>query len=592
MFKPAFAALLVASCCFAQAEQATSETNIEHISIYANRNATPIPQVLAAVTVLNYDDIQARQATDLPALLAQLPGINLSRDGGRGQTSGVYIRGGNTGHTLVLIDGVRVGSATLGYKSLALVPLELIERIEVIRGPRAAWYGSDALAGVIAITTRRNDAAQLNATVGSFGQTAADISVSTQIDKLTLRTSVGASAADGFNVREDLDPDADGYRQRFVKLAADYASTLGVWSAQFDVNSGWYQFDSAWSSEDEAKTLNRAYLLGWQHQVGQWQHQAQLSRTLDNEATYGPDSKSPFVTERDEFSYQADTDLSDNLSLLAGLNWYKEQVDKSLTAYEQTSRINRAVFTGLRYQLDALSLETSGRRDLINQYGGQTTWQLAAGYQIADSWLVRASRGSAFKAPSFNELYYPGYANPDLKPQESISDEIALNYVADALSLSVAWFERDVTNLIQGVEQAENVLLASIEGVEFGIEQRWEQYQSSFAYTWLDSRNETTGYKLERRPEHTLHWRGSYQADSWSAFITTDYQSSTYQGPYASVANLGGFTLWGLGSQYQLTQKLAVAAKVDNLFDKRYQTSAAYNTAGVNFGVTLRYNLD
>ena len=592
MFKSAFAAVLVATCCSAQAEQAASDNNLEHISIYANRSATPAPQVLAAVTVLNYEDILARQATDLPALLAQLPGINLSRDGGRGQTSGLYIRGGNTGHTLVLVDGVRVGSATLGYKSLALLPLELIERIEVVRGPRAAWYGSDALAGVIAITTRKGDTAQLNAALASFGQTSADISVSTQIDKLTLRTSIGASAADGFNVRDDLDPDADGYRQRFMKLAADYASTVGLFSAQFDINSGWYQFDSAWSSEDEAKTLNRAYLLGWQHQLGQWQHQVQLSRTLDNEATYGPDSSSPFVTERDEFSYQADTDLSDNLSVLAGLNWYNEQVDKSVTAYEQTSRINRAAFTGIRYHLDALSLEASGRRDLINQYGGQTTWQLAAGYQLTDHLHLRASRGSAFKAPSFNELYYPGYANPDLKPQESISDEVALSYLAEDLSLSVAWFERDVTNLIQGVEQAENVLLASIEGVEFSLEKRWDSYHSAFAYTWLDSRNETTGFKLERRPEHTVHWRGSYQADNWSAFVTTDYQSSTYQGPYASVATLGGFTLWGIGSQYQLTPKLVVAAKVDNLLDKRYQTSAGYNTAGVNLGLSLQYKLD
>src|SRR5690606_34590840 len=119
-----------------------------------NRTATPQQDVLASVTVLERDDIVARQANDLPALLAQLPGINLARNGGRGQLSSIFVRGGETKHTLVLIDGVRSGSATAGAKSLAMLPLELIERIEVIRGPRAAWYGSDALAGVIAITTR------------------------------------------------------------------------------------------------------------------------------------------------------------------------------------------------------------------------------------------------------------------------------------------------------------------------------------------------------------------------------------------------------------------------------------------------------
>ena len=118
MFKPAFAAVLVASCCSVAAED-----SVEHISIYANRTATPQQDVLASVTVLERDDIMARQANDLPALLAQLPGINLSRDGGRGQNSSVFIRGGSSGHTLVLLDGVRIGSATLGYQSLAMVPV-------------------------------------------------------------------------------------------------------------------------------------------------------------------------------------------------------------------------------------------------------------------------------------------------------------------------------------------------------------------------------------------------------------------------------------------------------------------------------------
>ncbi|CAM5192552.1 TonB-dependent receptor plug domain-containing protein [Alishewanella longhuensis] len=166
MFKPSWAAVLVASCCIT----AQAEESIKHISVYANRTPTTTSEVLASVTVLDRTDIVERQAQDLPALLAQLPGVNLSRDGGRGQNSGLYVRGGNSGHTLVLIDGVRSGSATLGYKALAMLPLELIERIEVIRGPRAAWYGADALSGVIAITTRKAQGAELNANVGSFGQ--------------------------------------------------------------------------------------------------------------------------------------------------------------------------------------------------------------------------------------------------------------------------------------------------------------------------------------------------------------------------------------------------------------------------------------
>ncbi|HEX5791713.1 MAG TPA: TonB-dependent receptor, partial [Rheinheimera sp.] len=370
-------------------------------------------------------------------------------------------------------------------------------------------------------------------------------------------------------------------------------TAYGQFSAQADVKSGFYEFDTSYGVEDEADTLNRAYVLGWQHQLGHWQHQAQLSRNLDSEATFGPGSRSPFVTARDEFSYQAASSITDSVSFFGGINWYQEQVDKSATAYEQTSRVNRALFTGITYQQSALQLEAAARRDLTAQYGGQNTWQLAAGYQLAEHWRVRASRGTAFKAPTFNDLYYPGFANPDLKPEESVSDEVAVSYQNPGLTVQLAWFDRDVTNLIQGVEQAENVLLATIEGVEFSLKQQWRQFNSQFAYSWLDTENSSTGTKLARRPENTLNWRGSYDADKWSVFITADYQSETYQGidwvTGLDLPQAPTHTLWGVGGSYVVTDALTLRAKVDNLFDKDYFTSHSYATAGTTFGISLSY---
>ncbi|CAM3855998.1 TonB-dependent receptor domain-containing protein [Rheinheimera salexigens] len=589
MFKPVFATAIVA--CSSTFIPSVIATEIEHISIYANRTATPQQQLLASVTILERDDIVARQAGDLPNLLAQLVGINLSRDGGRGQNASVYIRGGNTGHSLVLIDGVRLGSATLGYKTLSMLPLELIERIEVIRGPRAAFYGADALSGIIAITTRRSNGVEMNANTGSYGQVGADVSVSHAVDDLTLRATVGLSRADGFNVQPDLDADKDGYQQKFAKLAADYHTDFGLWQLQGDISSGRYQFDTAWSDEDQSDTLNRSYLLGWQHQVGQWQHQLQLSRSLDADTTFGPNSRSPFITERDEFNYQALTPLSDAFTVLAGVNWYQEQVGQSATPYEQTSRINRALFTGINYQQHGVQLEAAARRDVFDKYGGENTWQLAAGYHFTEQWLVRASRATAFKIPSFNALYYPGFANPDLKPEQSLADELAVRYNTAQLQLELNWFSRDITNLIQGIEQAENVTLAKISGIELSIAKQWQQFNSEISYAWLDTENSTTGNKLERRPENTLNWRGSYMATNWSAFVTADYQSSTYQGAFASVANVPSFTVWGLGGSYQLNTNLVLRSAVNNLLDKQYQTSAGYATAGVNFTLSLSYSL-
>lgn len=596
MFKSAVAVILAAWSSNIAASVINSASNsaqdIEYISIYAKRHTIAQQQVLASITVLDRAEIMARQADDLPNLLSQLVGINLSRDGGRGQNASVYIRGGNTGHSLVLIDGVRLGSATLGYKALSMVPLELIERIEVIRGPRAAFYGADALSGIIAITTRDNNKGlEINANVGSYGQVGADISASHTVEELTLRATVGGSIADGFNSQPNLDADKDGYQQQFVKVAADYQTRFGLWQAQTDLSSGQYEFDSPWSDEDQADILNRNYLLGWQQQLGQWQHQLQLSRSVDSDTSFGPNTRSPFITERDELNYQAFSQINSSLTLLGGVNWYQEQVDRSATAYEQTSRINRAIFTGISYQQNGLQLEVAARRDMFNQYGAENTWQLAVGYQLVQNWLVRASRATAFKIPSFNALYYPGYANPELKPEQSLADELALRYSSAQLQLELSWFQRDVTNLIQGIEQAENITLAKVVGIEFSMAQQWHKFSNELAYTWLDTKNVSTGNKLERRPENTLNWRLSYTAAEWSAFVTADYQSATFQGDFAPVANLPSFTVWGLGASYQLSSKLVLRTAVNNLFDKQYQTSAGYATAGANVKLSLSYRL-
>lgn len=587
MFKFSWASLMLASSAMAVATEP-----VERISVYASHTPMQESEVLASVTVLELADIQARQARDLPALLAQLPGVQLSRDGGRGQNSGLYLRGGNTGHTLVLIDGIRAGAATNGYKSLALVPLELVERIEVIRGPRAAWYGADALAGVIAITTRQSVGAELNANLGSYGQAGADLSTGWQQDRLQLNASLGYSRADGFNVREDLDPDRDGYQQRFAKFAASYQTSFGTLQAQADINSGNTEFDTSWGTEDQSAVLQRSYRLGWQHDGARWQQQAQLSRIYDQDTSYGPASRSPFITERDEFSYQSSVALTEQLQWHSGVNWYSEQVDRSAVPYLEQSRINRALFSGLNWQQAGWLLEGSARRDLNQRYGGNNTWQVAAGYQFADGWLVRASRGAAFKAPTFNDLYYPGSANPELAPERAIADELALSYYTDNGSVQLAWFAREVSDLIQfnlASYLPENISQARITGAELQVDVTLAQLRQQFAYTFLDTENQLTSEPLPRRPKHNLNWRLEYQWRQLSTYLSASYQSESFQGPYASRSYLGGYTLWGLGAAYPLSSKLTVRANIDNLLDKNYQSSDGYNTAGLTFGLNLNY---
>ncbi|SEA90360.1 TonB-dependent receptor domain-containing protein [Alkalimonas amylolytica] len=588
MFKYSLAALAVTSLL-----PAAFADSIETITIYSSRQPLAVEQSLASVTVLERADIVARQAQDLPALLNQLPGVTIARDGGRGQNTGVFIRGGNTGHTLVLVDGVRTGSATLGQSALSMIPLDLIERIEVIRGPRAAWYGSDALAGVIAITTRRQQHTEFNAGVGSYGLLETDLGLQHQQGPWQLHANFGYSRADGFDVQPALDPDKDGFWQRFARLGAAYQSELGQFHWHSHINTGRYDFDTAWGSEDRSAVLQRSHVLGWQHQLAETSHQLQLSRNLDSDTTFGPDSRSPFSTARDEVNYQLTQSLRADLDLLVGANWYQEEVAKAAPAYDESKRNNRALFAGMNYQPADWLFEVAARQDRFSQYGKEHTWQLAAGYYVTEQWLLRLSRGTAFKVPSFNQLYWPGFGNPDLKPEESVSDEVAFRFNGARLQSELVLFDREVTNLIQGSELAENVLLAKVRGAEYSLGFSWAQWQHQVSYTWLDARNEQTGEPLQRRPKHSVNLRSGWQGEQWQAYATLDYQSATFQGfDWNSMANfpdLGGFTVLGLAANYQLSPQWQLRTKLDNLTNKTYQTSIGYATAGRSIGLRLSY---
>ncbi len=193
----------------------------------------------------------------LPRYYNKLPALVLPVTVAVAESSSVFIRGGSSGHTLVLLDGVRIGSATLGYQSLAMVPVALIEKIEIIRGPKAAWYGSDALGGVIAITSRQGEKLELNATLGSNKLAEVGLSGSQKTGDLTMIFgSVGTAMADGFSAKVGADPDDDGFEQSYLNAGAEYQSTAGLWRWHSQLNDGFYEYDSDYGG-DKAETPNK-----------------------------------------------------------------------------------------------------------------------------------------------------------------------------------------------------------------------------------------------------------------------------------------------------------------------------------------------
>jgi vitamin B12 transporter len=565
---------------------------IEHISVYANRQARPVSATLTSVTVFDREDIIRRQVRDLPALLQQVAGVSVSRDGGRGQNSSVFIRGGSSGHTLVLLDGVRIGSATLGYQALAMVPLELVDKIEVIRGPKAAWYGSDALGGVIAITTRQVQKVEFNANIGSFGQAEASLSGRHKVDdQLTIFGTVGTARAEGFSAKFNADPDDDGYQQSYLKAGADYQSDIGVFKWQSQLNDGYYEFDTSFGG-DRSNTQQDSHQLDWELQQDELSHQLKLSHSLDRDTTFGIKvADSLFETTRDEASYQATLALSSQWTLIAGTNWYQEQVDKNAPQYSQDSRTNQSLFTGGGYQGERWLFDVTGRHDNVTAYGSKNTYQLSGGYRFTEQLIARLSQGTAFKVPTFNDLYWPNFGNPRLKPEESKSRELGLTFNGQQLQVDWVLYDRDLTNLIVGGENANNVLLASIEGGELTTSFEILGTEQAISYGYLNGKDEKTGLKLVKRPAHKLSWNQSKEWQDWTFSSHALYQSRSFSGKTWDgklQPELGSYLIWNLGLAYQWQPNVTVRVKIDNLFDKEYQTNLGYRTAGIDLGLSVQ----
>ena len=604
MFKKSLLATVVAGLpAFALTVQAddSSDDPLEHISVYATRQPAPVQQILSSVTVLDREQIEQAQVADLPALLRQVSGVQISRSGGKGQTSTVFLRGGAAGHTLVLVDGVRTGSATLGYASLAELSLQQIEQIEVIKGPKAALYGSDALAGVIAITTRKAENSSVKLKTGRYQSHEADIATSQQYGALKVRTNLGWSDSEGFDVRPGTQADNDGFDQRYGKLGAEYSTEYGLWSADHHVlrSRGQYDFDPAWGpGADQVETKTSQSRVGWALDGDKASQKLSISENQTEDLNWGEDSPaSLFATKRQELDYQYSRALSRSFTALTGVNWYQEDVSDSDVAYEVDSRINKAVFAGVSYQSGAWLADVTGRHDKQSQYGHSNTYELGLGYQLSNELLLRASRSSAFKAPSFNDLYYPSGGNKELTPETATSNELGVKYQAGDVQIESSVYQQKVNNLIQwapaedGNWVPQNVGEAEIKGAEFSISQSWQQLHQQLAYSYTDAKDETTNQPLIKRSKHTVHWQGAYQWQDWRLFVTSDYQSDFQTGDFAT-PQLGGYTLWGAGVSYQLSSELQIAAKADNLTNKDYLYLPGYATAGAEWSVRLHWTPD
>jgi vitamin B12 transporter len=572
-----------------------AEQAIETITVTANKFEQPLNDILASVSVIDRADIEKSNARDLPSLLVLQTGFQINPNGGFGQNTGVSLRGTGSGDTLILIDGVRTGSATLGQKALSNVPLNSIERIEIVKGSRAAVYGSDALAGVINIITRQADNISLDVTFGSNAYQNYQLAGSVQTGEIKTAFNAGFEKTDGFDVLQGAGPDEDGYENKNLGFNVNYSDNrLGEFKFIGQYSEGYALYDSGFSPADstveENEFKNYQLALGWNKSYQNQSHSIDVAiATDDSDNTYtdyftGAPATSTFITKRTQIDYNGQYKLNEGLNISGGINWYSDDVSHSSVNFDEDSRDVLAVFAGAYFDNNDVLANLTIRNDDDEQFGNETTYTAAVGYHLSKDSTFRISQSTGFKAPTFNDLYYPNFGNADLQPEKSVNRELGLNVAFDVATVDVAIFRNDIEDKIANDANfvLTNINEARHEGVEFTVSQQIFGLDSHINFTYLSATNEETGNALSNVAKRTFNWQLAKQFDGFD--ISADVQ---YRGEReGSVSQLGSYTLWNLASNYQLNDNIAFSLRVENIFDTDYNivdSSSDFTTGEVYY---------
>ena len=596
-------ALAVGVCFYWPVIQAASD---EEIIVTATRVPIEADRLAAAVTVIDREDIEALQVKSLPELLRGVAGIDVTVSGGYGKTTGIRLRGTESHHVLVLIDGVRVGSATLGTAAFQHLQPALIERIEIVRGPRSSLWGSEALGGVIHIFTRRGSGERprfsLDTAGGSYDSFEVTGGVSGAYRDFDYSAAVSWFDTRGIDARRPTpgrfgvdQPDKDGYDNVSMQFRGGYEfGAAGRLEAFIKRAEGTTEYDGSFQDETDFLQQVVGGALSFDP-VQDWNTSLRLSEARDETDNFAPsgDFSSRFDTRRRQLSWQNHLSLLDVNLLAFGVDYREDKVGSS-TDYALTSRDNTGIFGQYGLSLRDHQLLASVRWDDDEVFGDKTTGGVGWSYALNDALRLYASYGTAYKTPTFNELFFPFFGNPALRPETAESWEAGLEGQREYFSWSIRAYRIEAEDLIATVCDEffncapENVNKAQVTGVESEFFAQWQGWEAALALEYLDPENETNGKRLPRRAKQRLSFdlRRAFHKFTFGARLFAEGKR------YDNVANtvkVGGFATVELLAEYRLGKHLTLRAKVANLFDKEYQTINTYNSFERNFFLSFHY---
>lgn len=616
--KPLAVAIAIAavspSCAFAQANQ---EKMLTPVVVTATRSPQYVRDVLSDTIVITSEEIAQSGQASLVDLLQRQRGIEITRNGGPGASSSVFIRGADNKQNIVLVDGVRIGSSTTGSAAWAAIPLGQIDHIEIVYGPLSSMYGADAIGGVVQIFTKKGEGAPYvtaSAGIGSYATRTLDAGVSGATSgehRLRYAITAAHERADGFSAttpgNSSYNPDKDGYQkdsasgQFSLDVAKGHEIGFVFLHSRLDA-----QFDNKDSTYDARTlhTLGNYALYSTNRLLPGWTSHLQVSQAADKSGTdssAAASGKSQIDTTQTDISWQNNVTLgTDMLQLL--VEQRKEKVDSSSTPALTGQRTTNSAAASYQLKRGAHLASISIRNDNSSQYGSNTTGSAGYGYRITSGFRANASFGTSFRAPTFNELYFPNFGVASNKPEQGKNAEAGLYYEDGVSQASAVYYRNRITDLLVTVAPcpdasvsdpsscAYNVNKALLTGVSLGASTKLGNFTVRGAMDLQNPRDETTDKVLYRRARRHASVALEYHAGAIKAGAETVLSGKRFDDA-ANKNTLGGYGLLNLYAGYDIAPGWSLFGRWNNVGNKNYALAKNYATAGSNLFIGVRYDM-
>ena len=554
---------------------ATASNTLNPVVVTAALAPRTANESLSSVTVIDEAALRRQDPVSITDLLRGQPGVDVSSNGSFGKNSSVFIRGTGSAQNVLMIDGIRLRSATSGGAAWQYLEPRMFERAEIVRGPRGSLYGADAMGGVIQLFTPQGEdegpQPRISVGGGSFNTQRLSAGVSGKEGGTRYSFSGSHFNTDGQPVRRNGDD--KGYDNTSALARVSHTFANGAEAGVLALRArGHNEYDGG--ENDFVQQVAGVY--GELPMTGSWRSRLTLSESRDESDNVADFGDTSFNTKIRTARWENTVTVGAH-EVVAGAEYSEDRVD-STTAYDETSRSNAAIFTQALLDFSPFTLQGSLRFDDNESYGDEVTGSVGIGYDVDGHHTLRANYGTAFNAPTYNQLYFPGFGNPDLASETSESIEVGVRGQYARWFWDAALYQTDIDNLIVGQGLQFNVPETRIRGAELSAGVDVNEWTLAAALTYTDPENRLTGKRLQNRASQSLRLDVDRELGDWSLGGSWVAQNHRYRDA-ANEDRLSGYGLVNLRAGWQFAPLWSARVTLENVLDQDYVTTRSFDGA-------------